>query len=195
MNEKQAAALCAAGLVRDGMTVGLGTGTTAAFFIEALGERVRGGLRVQGVCTSRRACRLAAQFGVPVVSPDDVGHIDLDVDGVDEIDPQFCAVKGGGGALLREKIIAHRAREVIWIMDAGKRRAALGAFPLPVEVLPFAAGGLQKELAAFGSPVLRRRGKSPFHSRRFMVVYIRICIFVRADPCGAVLGPPGGRQP
>lgn len=124
--------------VRPGMKLGLGTGSTAAFFVRALGERVRQGLSVRCVATSRATEVLAASCGVAIEDLDDLLTLDLTVDGTDEIDPGFRLIKGGGGALLREKIVACASERMIVIADQTKKVDMLGAFPLPIEVVPFA---------------------------------------------------------
>lgn len=131
------AAAAALDYVKDGMIVGLGTGSTAAHFVRLLGERVRQGLRIKGVPTSEATRLLAEQAGIPMLDVDQVTEIDVDIDGADEVDPQFRLVKGGGGALLREKIIAAASKEMIVIADESKAVDVLGEFPLPVEVTPF----------------------------------------------------------
>lgn len=132
------AALAALDLVEEGMTLGLGTGSTAAHFVRLLGERVHEGLVVQGVPTSEATRRLAEAAGVPLINPDHAGRIHLAVDGADEVDGELRLIKGGGGALLREKIIAAAADHFVVIADRSKAVERLGAFPLPVEVTPFA---------------------------------------------------------
>lgn len=135
---KRAAALRAAEMVEGGMKLGLGTGSTAAFLVRRLGERVREeGLRVTAVATSERTAALAREVGIKVVGLDEAGWLDLAVDGADEVDGQFRLIKGGGGALLREKIVAAASDRMVVIADEGKRVGTLGAFPLPVEVIPF----------------------------------------------------------
>jgi ribose 5-phosphate isomerase A len=131
------AAAAAVAYVEDGMTLGLGTGSTAAHFVRLLGRRVQQGLKVQGVPTSEATAKLAAECGVPLRDIDKVGALDLCVDGADEFDPQFQLIKGGGAALLREKIVASTARHFMVIADESKQVEHLGAFPLPVEVTPF----------------------------------------------------------
>ena len=131
------AAQAALEFVKDGMIVGLGTGSTSAHFVRLLGERVRQGLRVKGVPTSEATMQLAQQVGVPLVDISQVSAIDVDVDGADEIDPAFRLIKGGGGALLREKIVAAASAHMVVIADEGKWVDTLGAFPLPVEVTRF----------------------------------------------------------
>lgn len=160
--QKRAAAEAAVQLVEDGMTLGLGTGSTAAWFVQLVGERVQQGLRVRGVPTSEATAKLAGDLGIDVIGLADVGfaegcRIDLCVDGVDEVDGEKRAIKGGGGALLREKIVAAASDRVVYIADASKRVETLGAFPLPVEVIPFAAAFVASRIAALGcEPVLRR---------------------------------------
>jgi ribose 5-phosphate isomerase A len=152
-NEKQAAAEVAIAEVRDDMLVGLGTGSTAAFAIAALGRRIAEGLRVSAVATSLATEAAARAAGIPLLPFEDVAAVDIAIDGADEIDPQFRAIKGGGGALLREKIVAASAARMICIVDASKTVARLGAHPLPIEVLPFAR--------AFVSDAVRRLGGEP----------------------------------
>ncbi|HCK83587.1 MAG TPA: ribose 5-phosphate isomerase A [Hyphomonadaceae bacterium] len=134
---KQNAAIAALRYIEDGMVVGLGTGSTSAHFVRALGERVRDGLKVKGVPTSEATRALAEQVGLPLIEISQISRIDVDVDGADEIDPQFRLIKGGGGALLREKIVAAASARMVVIADEGKWVERLGAFPLPVEVTRF----------------------------------------------------------
>jgi len=155
--EKQAAARAALNFVEDGQIVGLGTGSSAAYFIQYLGERVKLGLKIRGVPTSIRAQRLAEKCGIPLTTLDDVDAIDVDVDGADEFDPQLCLIKGGGGALLREKIVASASRRFIVVADSSKQVPVLGAFPLPVEVIPFAQSLLARRIAALGAMVKLRK--------------------------------------
>lgn len=131
------AAQAALEYVKDGMIVGLGTGSTSAHFVRQLGERVRQGLRVKGVPTSEATRNLAEQVGVPLVEISQITSIDVDVDGADEVDPAFRLIKGGGGALLREKIVAAAAKRMVVIADESKWVETLGGFPLPVEVTRF----------------------------------------------------------
>lgn len=131
------AAQAALEYVKDGMVVGLGTGSTSAHFVRLLGQRVREGLRIKGVPTSEATRVLADEVGVPLVDIGQVPHIDVDVDGADEIDPKFRLIKGGGGALLREKIVAAASRRMVVIADESKWADMLGEFPLPVEVTRF----------------------------------------------------------
>jgi ribose 5-phosphate isomerase A len=131
------AAQAALQFVKDGMVVGLGTGSTSAHFVRLLGERVRQGLRIKGVPTSEATRTLAEQVGVPLVEISSLNGLDLDVDGADEVDPEFRLIKGGGGALLREKIVAAASKRMVVIADESKWVETLGAFPLPVEVTRF----------------------------------------------------------
>ncbi len=131
------AAAAAVDMVEDGMMLGLGTGSTASHFVRLLGLRVQQGLKVRGVPTSDATARLAMECGVPLIDADKVGALDLAVDGADEVDGAFQLIKGGGAALLREKIIAGAARHFVVIADDTKMVEMLGAFPLPVEVTPF----------------------------------------------------------
>ncbi|GGX60189.1 ribose-5-phosphate isomerase A [Litorimonas cladophorae] len=134
---KENAALAALDFVEDGMVLGLGSGSTAEIFIDALGERIAGGLKVSGVPTSKRTAECAIEAGVPLVEPDKVDRINLTVDGADEVDPAFNLIKGGGACLLREKIIAQASDRMIVIVDSLKMVEMLGRFPLPIEVEPF----------------------------------------------------------
>ena len=157
--QKKAAGEAAAALVETGMTVGLGTGSTAAFFVQALGRRIAAeGLRVRGVATSRATEALAEQAGVPVIDLDaDAGRLDLTVDGADEVGPGLALIKGGGAALLREKLVWTASRRCVVIADAAKVTPMLGAFALPVEVVAFGHGSTAARIAA----VLREGGFDP----------------------------------
>jgi ribose 5-phosphate isomerase A len=157
MSPKQLAAERAAEYVQEGMVVGLGTGSTAAFAVRKLGQRVQAGLRIRGIPTSRATEALAREVGIPLIDFSVTTEIDLTIDGADEIDPALCLIKGGGGALLWEKIVARASREMIVVADASKVKAVLGAFPLPVEVVPFGHQATARHLAALGlQPTLRR---------------------------------------
>ena len=135
---KFVAAKRAVDFVQTGMKVGLGTGSTAAWMVRCLGERVREeGLRIKGVPTSTRTAELARQVGIQVISLDEAKWLDLTIDGADEFDQNLCLIKGGGAALLQEKIVATASDQMIVIADAAKEVAQLGAFPLPVEIIPF----------------------------------------------------------
>jgi ribose 5-phosphate isomerase A len=143
---KRQAAARALEEVRDGMRLGLGTGSTAKHFVELLGERVRAGLNVVGVPTSEVTRADAERCGIRLTTLDDIDRLDLTVDGADEIDPALNAIKGGGGALLREKIVASASDRMIVIADDSKWVDVLGRFPLPVEVIPFGLAATRREL-------------------------------------------------
>lgn len=135
---KFVAAKRAADFVEDGMRVGLGTGSTAAWLVRCLGEMVRDeGLKIKGIPTSSRTAALARDVGIEVISLDEAKWLDLTIDGADEFDGELNLIKGGGGALLQEKIVATASDQMIVIADIAKEVEALGAFPLPVEVIPF----------------------------------------------------------
>lgn len=134
---KENAAAAALEFVEDGMTIGLGSGSTAEIFIELLGAKVAGGLKVQGVPTSQATAQCAIENGVPLIEADRVSRLHLTIDGADEVDPAFNLIKGGGACLLREKIIAHASDKMVVIVDGSKMVDSLGAFSLPVEVDPF----------------------------------------------------------
>jgi ribose 5-phosphate isomerase A len=144
---KRQAAARALESVRDGMKLGLGTGSTAKHFVELLGEKVRSGLTVVGVPTSEATRILAQANGVPLTTLDEIDRLDLTVDGADEIDPQLNLIKGGGGALLHEKIVAAASDRMIVIADDSKWVGCLGQFPLPVEVIPFGLAATQRAMA------------------------------------------------
>ena len=144
---KRLAAARALEEVRDGMRLGLGTGSTAKHFVELLGDRVRAGLNVVGVPTSESTKADAFRCGVPLTTLDDIDRLDLTVDGADEVDPAFDLIKGGGGALLREKIVANASDRMIVIADESKWVTTLGRFPLPVEVVPFGLAATRRAIA------------------------------------------------
>ncbi|MBZ5705340.1 MAG: ribose-5-phosphate isomerase RpiA [Acidobacteriia bacterium] len=151
--EKEAAARASVRFVNDGDVVGLGTGSTAAYVVRCLGERVQAGLKIVGIPTSVRTKELAASLGISLTTLDECQQIDVAIDGADEFDPKLQLTKGGGGALLREKIIASASRQFVVIADSSKQVPVLGAFPLPVEVIPFAEALVAKEIAALGAKV------------------------------------------
>lgn len=157
-NAKRLAGERAAELIEDGMTVGLGTGSTAYFMVERLGERVRDGLRVRCIPTSRRTEEQARRLNIPLTSFSEVARLDLTIDGADEINPQLALIKGGGGALLREKLVAAASARMVVVADETKRVEKLGRFPLPVEVVPFAWEVTARRVAELtgAEPVLRR---------------------------------------
>jgi ribose 5-phosphate isomerase A len=154
---KEAAARYAAGLVEEGMVVGLGSGSTAALFVRALGERVRAGLRIVGVPTSQATEDLARAEGISLTTLEEHPHLDLDVDGADAVDPALRLLKGLGGALLREKIVAAAAARFVVIVDESKLVTALSQTPLvPVEVIPFGWRRTAAALERLGAHVIRR---------------------------------------
>ena len=144
---KRQAAARALEAVRDGMRLGLGTGSTAKHFVELLGERVRAGLKVVGVPTSEATRADAARCGIALTTLDEIDRLDLTVDGADEVDPSLNLIKGGGGALLREKIVAAASDRMIVIADDSKWVEVLGRFPLPIEVVPFGLAATRRALA------------------------------------------------
>ncbi len=162
---KKSAALKALDFVRDGMVVGLGTGSTATHLVIALGEKVRSGMKLRAVPTSKETAILAAQSGITLIDSENRWEIDVAIDGADQVDPGLNLIKGGGGALLKEKIVAASAKQFIVLVDYTKRVPVLGgAFALPIEVIPFGWGSTAREIARLtGSRVvLRERNGSPF---------------------------------
>jgi ribose 5-phosphate isomerase A len=167
---KEAAARAALDLVTEGMRLGLGTGSTASRFVAALGERVAGGLDVLCVPTSEATREQAVKLGIPITTLDETPRLDLTIDGADEIDAELRMIKGGGGALLREKIVATASDRMVVVADESKLVSVLGAFPLPVEVVRFglmATIGLIEAIAAeagcHGAITLRPgQGEAPF---------------------------------
>lgn len=163
--QKRQAAAAALEWVRPGMRLGLGTGSTARHFVELLAERVRGGLQVVGVPTSLATRNDAERLGVPLTTLDETPNLDLTIDGADEIAPDLSLIKGGGGALLHEKIVATASAQMLVIADESKAVPALGRYPLPIEVVPFGLGStrlaIEAAAAAAGCPgkALLRRGK------------------------------------
>ena len=158
MNLKEVVGKEAVKYVEDGMIVGLGTGSTVFYFVHALSDRVKEGLNIQMVSTSIQTVELAKSLGLNIKELEEIDHIDLAVDGVDEIDKNFNAIKGGGAALFREKIVADIAKEVIWIYDESKDVEKLGKFNLPVEILPFGYSHTVRKLTEAGlNPVIRKK--------------------------------------
>lgn len=167
--QKKAAALAALEYVKPGMRLGLGTGTTAGHFIDALGEKVKQGLDVAGVPTSEATRVRAEMCGIPIISLDQTPLLDLTIDGADEIDGSLRLMKGGGGALLREKIVAASSEKMVVIADSSKRVETLGKFPLPVEIVPFGARATLRRIEEAGKRagcegqiLLRAKGSKPF---------------------------------
>ncbi len=159
MNEKQLAAEKSTEFIKDGMTVGLGTGSTVFFLVHKLAEFVKNGLNVKCVSTSNQTTELAKNLGIEIVKLNEVDHIDLTIDGADEVDKNLNGIKGGGGALLFEKIVAAASQKVIWIVDSSKYVSKLGKFPLPIEVIPFGSNHLLKRFKDSGyNPAIRKNG-------------------------------------
>ena len=160
--QKKLAAFKAAGEIQDNMILGLGTGSTVYHLIVKLAERVRGGLSIHAAATSARTEELAAHYGIPLIPFHGAQQIHLAIDGVDAIDPDFHSIKGGGGALFLEKVIALKALRVIWIMDQSKLVPTLNGLTLPVEVVPFALEYVEEQVRAMGfTSCLRRNGDGP----------------------------------
>lgn len=163
IDPKKLAAEKAVEYVEDNMVVGLGTGSTAYWVIQTIGEKVKQGLNIKAVCTSSETEKLAKDLNIPVVTFSDIQTIDLAIDGADEIDPQKRLIKGGGGALMREKIVAYNSRHFLVIADESKRVDVLGHFPLPVEVLPFGAEMTVQHLATLCKKAsIRMKGGSHY---------------------------------
>lgn len=157
---KEAAAIYAAQMVENGMLIGLGSGSTASYFIEYLVRRCERGLKIQAVATSLKSQALATQGGIPIIDINEVSKLDFAIDGADEVDPKKNMIKGGGGALLREKIVASMANEMVVIIDDRKCVDVLGSFPLPVEIVPFGfRGTIEKMLRHNFHPKLRQDQK------------------------------------
>ncbi|SHH42594.1 ribose-5-phosphate isomerase RpiA [Virgibacillus chiguensis] len=162
---KQIVAHAALSYVQSGMTLGLGTGSTVHYFLEELKRCVREGLHIQGIPTSKQTEKLAEAYGIPLTDFSKVTKIDVAIDGADEVDPDFQLMKGGGGSLVREKIVAEAADKRIIIVDNTKSVDKLGRFPLPVEVVPFGWQKTASYLERFGcTPVLRKVNQQPFVS-------------------------------
>jgi len=158
--EKELAAGASLQFVHDGDVVGLGSGSTASFAVRFLGERVRAGLKIRGVPTSVQTQNLAASLGIPLTTLDEVQQIDVTIDGADEFDPELQLIKGGGGAFLREKIVASATRREIIIADSSKQVSVLGKFPLPVEVVRFGETIVSKKISALGASVQLRKDRT-----------------------------------
>ncbi len=181
--QKRAAGRAAAALAQSGMTLGLGTGSTAAWFVKALAARVTSeGLKVVGVATSQATAELAQSLGLTIVDLDDAGEIDLTVDGADEIGPGLSLIKGGGAALLREKLVWEASRRCVVIADAAKRAPRLGRFPLPIEVVAFGHATTARRLCEalaecdIGvAPRLRLRDGSPVRTDGGNLIYDAAC--------------------
>ncbi|MDQ0160468.1 ribose-5-phosphate isomerase RpiA [Alkalibacillus salilacus] len=180
MNAKMEAARKAVEYVEDGMVLGLGSGSTINILLEKLGDRVQEGLNIKGVSSSVKTEKLARGHGIEVTDFSQVSRLDLAIDGADEVDPNFQLLKGGGGSLLREKIVDVAADQFIVVADESKQVEQLGAFPLPVEVVPFGWEQTQARIEAFGcEAVLRDSGGKPFVTDNGL--YILDCHFGKID--------------
>lgn len=165
MEAKKVAAELAVDDIQEGMIVGLGTGSTAYWAIQKLGVRVQNGLHIQAVATSVASENLAKELGIPLISFADISEIDVTIDGADEVDAAWNLIKGGGGALLREKIVAFSSKTLIIVVDETKVVERLGTFPLPVEVVKFGYELTVNKLRALGcEPVLRLANEQTFIS-------------------------------
>jgi ribose 5-phosphate isomerase A len=184
---KQLASTAAAKLVEDGMLIGLGTGSTANYLIQALGQRIQDGLHIVGAVPSSQASQdLASSLGIPITDLDTHPELDLYIDGADEIAPHLHLIKGAGGALLCEKIVASASRRFVVIADTSKQVAQLGHhYPVPVEIIPFAATPVRKRLEALGAIVkVRQKGGITFITENHNLILD--CTFPTgiADPAG-----------
>lgn len=178
-DDKRLAAEAAVAEVGDGMLVGLGTGSTAAHAIRALAQRAQAGLRIECVATSAASAALAGELGLPVVDFANVAAVDLTIDGADEIDGELRAIKGAGGAMLREKCVAAASRRMVVIADGSKRVERLGRAAVPVEVLPFARSFVERVLGERAAVTLRRAGDAPYRTDQGNLVFD--CGFVALD--------------
>jgi ribose 5-phosphate isomerase A len=161
--EKELAAKEAIKLLSDGQTIGLGTGSTAAYAIREIGKRVKNGLKIRAIPTSDRTRDLATSLAIPLVDINSVDAIDITIDGADEFDPSLNLIKGGGGALLREKIVAAMTTDLIIIVDSAKKVDVLGSFKLPIEVIPFASHFVLRRIRQLnGKGVIRRVGATAY---------------------------------
>ncbi|MFT4090648.1 MAG: ribose-5-phosphate isomerase RpiA [Asticcacaulis sp.] len=188
--QKQAAGLAAIDHIQDGMKVGLGTGSTAAWFVKAVADAVQGGLNLTLVSTSVQTAQLSRSLGLEIKDINDVGRLDVCVDGADEIGPGLSLIKGGGGALLREKLIWEMADRCIVIADAAKHVPVLGAFALPIEVEPFAYKGtinrvtdVLSEFDIAKMPILRKKSGEPFVTDGGNLIFDIACGEIH-DPSG-----------
>lgn len=187
-DDKRLAAEAAVAEICDGMRVGLGSGSTVAFAIAAIGRQLARWPGATFFSTSQRTTNAAHDAGIAISRFADQAELDLVIDGVDEIDPQFRAIKGGGGAMLREKILASAARRMVAISDGIKRVAKLGAAPVPVEVLPFAQSFVAAKIVALGGePVLRMNSARAYRTNQGNLILD--CHFGSlADPAGLAIG-------
>ncbi len=163
MNEKQLAAEYSVNFIEDGMIVGLGTGSTVALMLQKLAERIKAGLNISAVSTSQATSKLASSLGIKIIKLSEVDQIDVTIDGADEVDENLNGIKGGGGALLHEKIIASNSKKNVWIVDSSKLVKTLGKFPLPVEVVKLGYTHLCSKLEEIGyRPTIRMSGNKLF---------------------------------
>jgi len=163
MNEKQLAAEYSVNFIEDGMIVGLGSGSTVAFMLQKLSERIKSGLNITAVSTSQTTAKLANSLGIKISKLTDVNEIDITIDGADEVDESLNGIKGGGGALLYEKIIASISNKNIWIVDSSKLVKTLGKFPLPIEAVKFGCTNLCIKLETNGfKPTIRMKGNTRY---------------------------------
>lgn len=157
MNSKKIAGEKAVEFIKDNMIVGLGTGSTVYYTIIKLSERIKEGLNIKAVSTSNSTTKLAESLGIPIISLNEVDYVDLTIDGADEVDDLLNGIKGGGGALLYEKLVANSSKKVIWVVDKNKMVKSLGKFHLPIEVVPFAYRQIFNKLKELGlNPVIRK---------------------------------------
>ncbi|WP_043930330.1 ribose-5-phosphate isomerase RpiA [Bacillus sp. EB01] len=176
MNEKKIVGEKAADFIKDGMVVGLGTGSTVYYTILKLGQLVKEGLSIKGIPTSIQTAELAKKLQIPLVSFQEIEQIDVSIDGADEVDSHLNLIKGGGGALLREKIIAKAAQQFIVVADSSKLVNGLGVFPLPVEVVPLGVKLTENHIKELGGkPRLRQLDGNPYRTDNGN--YIFDCIF------------------
>lgn len=163
MESKKLAAEKAVEYVKDGMIVGLGTGSTAYWAIQRIGQRVKEGLSIKAIATSKQSEEVAKELGITLLPFAEIDEIDVTIDGADEVDTHWNLIKGGGGALLREKIVAAASKQLIIIVDESKMVSELGQFPLPVEIIPFGFEMTMRKLQKLGAePVLRKAGDQAF---------------------------------
>lgn len=161
--EKKLAAKEAVKFIKDNQIVGLGTGSTAYYVVKEIGNMVKDGLKIQAIPTSNKTGELAQSFNIPLIDINTIDHIDITLDGADEFNTDLLLIKGGGGALLKEKIVASMTKHEIIIADSSKRVDKLGKFPLPIEVIPFASNYVQRKLTQLnGSGKLRIKDNKPF---------------------------------
>lgn len=161
--EKKAAAAKSLQWIKNGMLVGLGSGSTAALMIRGLGEKVANGLSIKGVPSSDTTAKLAREAGIPLITLEEAGTLDINIDGADEFDAKLQLIKGGGGAHLREKIVAHNSKINVVIADSAKQVERLGKFKLPIETVPFATQNIMTELDKMGlHPKLRKKGNKAY---------------------------------